>query len=209
MLKLLKFIAFILCFNLTLSAQIKLPKLISDGMVLQRDTKVKIWGWASPQENIQLSFKGNQYATIADNNGNWTIEMPPQKAGGPFVMELSGKNNITLKDVLFGDVWLCSGQSNMELWMGRLKYTYANEVANANNPNIRQFIVPDKYDFNEPKQDVPDGAWLSVNKKNIYDFSGVAYFFAKELYEKYKILTKTKKSEQIVVIDILNNINLF
>jgi sialate O-acetylesterase len=187
MMKLLKLLAFILCFNLPLSAQIKLPKLISDGMVLQRDTKVKIWGWASPQENILLSFKGNQYATIADNNGNWTIEMPPQKAGGPFVLELSGKNNITLKDVLFGDVWVCSGQSNMELWMGRLKYTYANEVANANNPNIRQFIVPDKYDFNEPKQDVTDGAWLSVNKKSIYDFSGVAYFFAKELYEKYKI----------------------
>jgi sialate O-acetylesterase len=187
MLKLLKCLVFIFFLNPILSAQIKLPKLISDGMVLQRDTKLKIWGWASYNENIQLSFNGKVYATIADYTGNWTIHLPAQKAGGPFEMQFKGKNNIVIQDVLFGDVWLCSGQSNMELWMGRLKYTYANEVANANNPNIRQFIVPDKYDFNEPKQDVPDGAWLSVNKKSIYDFSGVAYFFAKELYEKYKV----------------------
>jgi sialate O-acetylesterase len=125
MLRLLKCLVFIFFINPILSAQIKLPKLISDGMVLQRDTKLKIWGWASSNENIKLSFNGNQYFAIADNKGNWSIPLPPQKAGGPFVMELTGKNNITIKDILFGDVWLCSGQSNMELWMGRLKYTYA------------------------------------------------------------------------------------
>ena len=175
------------CLAIAVSAQIRLPRLISNGMVLQRDAELKIWGWSSANEAITLSFKEKIYTAKADEAGNWIINLPKQKAGGPFAMQLKGNNEITLHDILFGDVWVCSGQSNMELWMGRLKYTYADEIASANNPNIRQFLVPDKYDFNQQKKDVEQGSWLPVNQKNIAEFSGVAYFFAKEIYATYKV----------------------
>lgn len=175
------------CLAIAVPAQIRLPRLISNGMVLQRDAELKIWGWSSANEAITLSFKEKIYTAKADEAGNWIINLPKQKAGGPFVMQLKGNNEITLHDILIGDVWVCSGQSNMELWMGRLKYTYADEIASANNPNIRQFLVPDKYDFNQQKKDLEQGSWLPVNQKSIAEFSGVAYFFAKEIYATYKV----------------------
>lgn len=175
------------CLSIAVSAQIRLPRLISSGMVLQRDVELKIWGWSSANEAITLSFKDKIYTAKADGAGNWLINLPKQKAGGPFAMQLKGNNEITLHDILIGDVWVCSGQSNMELWMGRLKYTYADEIASANNPNIRQFLVTDKYDFNQPQKDVEQGSWLPVNQKSIAEFSGVAYFFAKEIYATYKV----------------------
>ncbi len=175
------------CLAIAVSAQIRLPRLISSGMVLQRDAELKIWGWSSANEAITLSFKEKIYTAKADGAGNWIINLPKQKAGGPFAMQLKGNNEITLHDILIGDVWVCSGQSNMELWMGRLKYTYADEIASANNPNIRQFLVTDKYDFNQQKKDLEQGSWLPVNQKSIAEFSGVAYFFAKEIYATYKV----------------------
>ncbi|GHN02361.1 9-O-acetylesterase [Cytophagales bacterium WSM2-2] len=168
-------------------AQLRLPRLVSDGMVLQRDAKVKIWGWAEPAEKIALRFASKQYSTIAGTDGKWQIELPSHKAGGPYEMMLSASNTIQLKNILFGDVWLCSGQSNMELGMDRLQDKYPEVIASANNPEIRQFLVPDKYNFNAPNEDVESGEWLSVNRDNIFRFSGVGYFFATELYAKYKV----------------------
>src|SRR5207253_699329 len=104
-----------------LSAQIKLPRLISDGAVFQRDTKLKIWGWASTKEDVSINFKNKVYKTTADKNGRWEISIPKQAAGGPFEITFKGKNEITLHNILFGDVWVCSGQSNMELTMDRVK----------------------------------------------------------------------------------------
>ena len=164
-------------------AQIKLPRLISNGMVLQRDVPIKIWGWAAANEPIHVSFAQKEFSTTADASGNWMIEMPKQKTGGPYSMQLKASNEIILYDILIGDVWLCGGQSNMELWMDRLKYKYAAEIANADNPNIRQFLVPDKYDFVSPQKDLDAGTWQAVTTKSIGEFSGVAYFFAKEIYE--------------------------
>ena len=153
------------CLAIAVSAQIRLPRLISSGMVLQRDAELKIWGWSSANEAITLSFKEKIYTAKADGAGNWLINLPKQKAGGPFAMQLKGKNEITLHDILIGDVWVCSGQSNMELWMGRLKYTYADEIASANNPNIRQFLVPDKYDLQSDRgQHVPDRVGRSSSR---------------------------------------------
>lgn len=168
-------------------AQIKLPKLISNGMVLQRDTKVNIWGWSSPKESITITFQNKQYNTIATDSGAWKIVLPPHKAGGPYQLFIQGKNEIVIEDVLLGDVWLCSGQSNMELEMERLKYKYAQEVATVNNTKIRQFTVPDKYNFNAVQTDVDYGNWITATKNNILKFSGVAYFFAKQIYEKHKV----------------------
>lgn len=168
-------------------AQIRLPKLISDGVVLQRNEKVKIWGWAAPEESIQLEFKAKKYTAKADENGNWDIQLPTQKAGGPYEMSFKGTNEIRVKDILFGDVWICSGQSNMELPMERLKEKYGEVIKNAKNSNIRQFLVPDKYDFNKEQLDVDSGNWVSADPKTVLEFSGVAYFFAKAVYEKQQV----------------------
>ncbi|MBP6759603.1 MAG: sialate O-acetylesterase, partial [Flavobacterium sp.] len=168
-------------------SQIKVPRLISNGMVLQRNEKVKIWGWASPKEKINLEFKSKTFTTKADQNGNWVIMLPAQKAGGPYEMTLKASNEIKIQDILFGDVWICSGQSNMELPMERVKEKYGEVIKTAENSNIRQFLVPDKYDFKNPQTDLDSGNWLSANPVNVLEFSAVAYFFAKEVYEKNQV----------------------
>lgn len=168
-------------------SQIKLPRLISNGVVLQRNQKVKIWGWASPKEKIKLQFKTKTYSVEADQDGNWTIMLPAQKAGGPYEMTLKASNEIKIQDILFGDVWICSGQSNMELPVERVKEKYGEVIKNAENKNIRQFLVPDKYDFKKPQTDLDSGNWVSANPLNVLEFSAVAYFFAKEIYEKQQV----------------------
>ncbi|PKA98590.1 sialate O-acetylesterase [Flavobacteriaceae bacterium MAR_2009_75] len=180
-------IIFVLCTLLAANAQVRLPKLISDGAVLQRDTELKIWGWASPNEAVELSFNQENYTTTADIDGNWHFMLPPQPAGGPYKMIVKGKNEVVVDDILFGEVWLCSGQSNMELTMHRLRDNYPDVIKNSKNSKIRQFLVHDKYDFNTVHKDLDSGSWVEANSQNLLNFSGVAYFFAKELYEKYRI----------------------
>lgn len=173
--------------NFASNAQIKLPRLISDGMVLQRSTEVKLWGWASPKEKIKLSFNRKEYFTQANDSGNWEIKLPAQKAGGPYEMVFTASNKISLKDILFGDVWLGSGQSNMELPMSRLVDQYPDVIAKANQNAIRQFLVPDEYDFNVVRKDFSNGSWVAATPKNVLDFSAAAYFFAVALHKKYQV----------------------
>ena len=167
--------------------QIKLPELISDGMVLQRNQKIKIWGWASSGELVALNFKHKKYKTKADLNGSWELFIPPQKEGGPYTMTFSGKNKVEVSNILFGDVWFCSGQSNMVLPIERVKEQYPDEVANANYPEIRNFFIPTATNLNEPQKDLPHGEWKSAVKGDILGFGAASYFFAKELYKKYHV----------------------
>lgn len=173
--------------NISVFSNVRLPKLISDGMVLQREAYIKIWGWSSPEEKISLQFIDSTYSISADKNGNWNIILHNLKPGGPFSMEIRAENVITINDIMIGDVWVCSGQSNMELPMSRVSWQYPDEMTNANNENIRQFLVPQNYNFKTTEIDFPGGEWKKVNPQNINSFSAAAYFFAKELYEKYKI----------------------
>ncbi|WP_263603267.1 sialate O-acetylesterase [Chryseobacterium sp. PET-29] len=165
-------------------AKVRLPALVSDGMILQRNQKLKIWGYADSGEKVHIKFLNKTYSATADNSGNWNIMLSELKAGGPFVMTI---NDITIKDVLIGDVWVASGQSNMELPMRRLKPLYGEEMKTVNNQNIRFFTVPQKYNFKAPQNDLDGGKWESTNPQTIQNFSGVAYFFAKNLYEKNKV----------------------
>jgi sialate O-acetylesterase len=167
-----------------MEAKIKLPALVSDGMVLQRNQKLNVWGKADAGEKVEVKFLNKNYKTTADANGNWKIQIPEQKAGGPYTMTI---NEITLKNILIGDVWLASGQSNMELPMRRLTPLYGNEIKNANNQNIRFFTVPQKYNFKSPQTELDGGKWEATNPQTILNFSGVAYFFAKQLSEKNKV----------------------
>ncbi|MCE1197458.1 MAG: hypothetical protein LWW85_00695 [Marinilabiliales bacterium] len=169
------------------SAQVRLPRMISNGMVLQRETPLKIWGWAAPGEAVTVRFNSFSSQVITSGDGKWMVGMPPQKAGGPFTMEIEASNKVTLHNILVGDVWLCSGQSNIEYPMNRLTDRYAREIDRCENDQIRQFKVPLAYDFNHEAEDYPSGEWNAVNPKTILNFSAVAYFFARELFEKYPV----------------------
>lgn len=180
-------VLFLFATILSINGQIKLPKLISDGMILQRDTNIKIWGWASPQEEITIHFLNNEYTISANNKGDWELQLPNLKAGGPFKMTLNGKNSIEINNILVGDVWLASGQSNMSFEMNKVSKLYSDEIENSTNTQIRQFLVPNNYNFKSPQEDFTTGNWVSVNPKTVGNFSAVAYFFAKKIHEENNI----------------------
>jgi len=171
----------------TASAQVRLPQLISDGMVLQRETKTRVWGWASPGEKVFVKFSGHTYKTAANENGGWSLWLAAQRAGGPFTMEISASNHISIHDILIGDVWFCSGQSNMVVPMERVKEKYPDEIAKADYPLIRNFFVPTLSDISKVHDDLPPGKWKAANPKNVLTFGAVTWFFAKRLYNKYKV----------------------
>jgi sialate O-acetylesterase len=168
-------------------AQIRLPKLISNGMVLQRDTKLNVWGWATTGEKITVRFKDKQYKTVTDGTGSWRVVIPPLPAGGPFTMTITGSSQVVVRDILVGDVWFCSGQSNMVHQLNIHDVTYAQVIKEANDPQIRQFWVPTLTNLQSPQPDIPAGQWKAAVGEDVRPFSAVAYFFAKKLFATYKI----------------------
>ncbi len=167
--------------------QIRLPQLISDGMVLQRNSRIIIWGWASEGEKIVLSFQERQYKTRATSAGTWRVDLPEMTEGGPYTMNISGKNEVVLNDILVGDVWICSGQSNMAHQMDIHDVTYAEDIRAANYPAIRHFKIPTASHPGGPLEKLSGGHWQSAVSEEVRPFSAVAYFFARKIYEKYKI----------------------
>ena len=181
------FLGIVFLVSLTTHSQVRLPKLISDGMVLQRNSEVKIWGWAAHYEQVNIQFLDSTYTTLADSNGCWNIILSRLSAGGPYKMQIHASNDLTISDILVGDVWVCSGQSNMELPMRRVSPMYQSEIAESENNYIRYFPVPQKYNFGVPQNDFDSGSWQTANPENVLSFSAVSYFFAKELYDTYKV----------------------
>ncbi len=178
---------FLLVASLPAFGQVRLPKLVSDGMVLQRNMNVRIWGWARPGEEVTIRFLGKTYTTATNPDSEWEVMLPPVKAGGPYSMEIDASNHIVLNNILVGDVWLCSGQSNMVIPMERVKPMYRDFIAHAYNDDIRMFIVPDIYNFNTPQKDLRYGQWLPENPWTILNFSAASLFFATNLYAKYHV----------------------
>jgi sialate O-acetylesterase len=178
---------FIVIFSQTIMCEVRLPRLISDGMVLQRDAGVKIWGWAVPGEKVTIVFNDSTYMATAGMDSAWAVSLAPLKAGGPHTMDIQASNRITVKNIFIGDVWICSGQSNMVLPMERVKEIYADVIARSDNPEIRHFTVPMRYNFTAPCTDILPGRWEPANPENVLHFSAVGYFFAKALYEKYRV----------------------
>ena len=167
--------------------QVKLPKLISDGMVLQRNANVRVWGWASGGEKITIHFINSTYHATADNNGDWEVTLSDLKAGGPYTMKIDASNSITINDILVGDVWVCSGQSNMGLNLSSVRDLYKDEIDHLDNPDIRQFFSFPRPNFNEREKDYRFGRWEHINSENARSITAVGYFFAKYLYEKYNV----------------------
>lgn len=156
-------------------------------MVLQRDVKIPVWGHAAKGERVSVTFNGRTFRSVAGEDGKWRLELPPMNAGGPYTMEVSGKNKIVLREILIGDVWLCSGQSNMVHQMKLHSVRYADEIAAAHYPEIRQFWIPTLASLGGPQDDLPAAYWTSANPRDVLEFSAVAYFFAKALYDRYHV----------------------
>lgn len=169
-------------------AQVRLPAIVSDGMILQRDAPLKIWGWASPGEKVTVQFDKKKYKTKADADGKWQAEFPAMPADGiAHTITVKGKNTIIINDVLLGDVWFCSGQSNMVHQMNIHDVTYAKDIAEADFPQIRQFWVPNTTNLVAPAEELPSGEWVPAIGDKVRPFSAVAYFFAQNLHRKYNV----------------------
>jgi sialate O-acetylesterase len=161
-------------------AQPQLPLLFADGAVLQRDQPMPVWGWATPGAKIRVEFDGHRAQATADAQGSWKAVLPAHKAGGPYVLAISGDGGaVQIRDVLVGDVWLASGQSNME-WPLAQARDGAQVVANAHDPQLRQFKVPKSWN-ESPQSRLAGGDWKATTPENAGAFSAVGYFFARDL----------------------------
>ena len=163
----------------TLFANVRLPKIFNDNMVLQRDHSIPVWGWADSKEKITVRFNQQTRVVTADKSGKWKIEFSAQSAGGPFQLTITAKNSITLNNILVGDVWVCSGQSNMEFNL-KNSSDAKNEIIHANYPQIRQFEVPRVVAL-QSKDDLTGGDWKLCDPTTAGNFTAVGYYFAKVL----------------------------
>lgn len=163
----------------------KLPRLISDGMVLQQKKKVRIWGFDEPERKVTVSFLGKEYHAIAGKDGTWQVWLEETGPGGPHTMYISDDagNGTAVADILVGDVWICAGQSNMELPMERVEDRYPKEIADCENPAIRTFKITEHADFHGPLKDHLTGKWQQAKADTILEFSATAYFFALQMYQ--------------------------
>jgi len=181
-----KSIVFILLiFSMVTTANIKMPLLFSDGMVVQRNKEIPIWGFADANEKVEVHFNKQIVKTQADKNGKWMLKLNPEKAGGPFELIIIGKNKITIKNVLVGEIWICSGQSNMEFQVSQT-INAAKEIEDSNYPMIRHFGVAQDLS-GKPKDDLKSGKWEVSSQETVGNFTAVGYYFAKKLYAELKI----------------------
>src|ERR1044072_1085260 len=192
-------VAFLVCAFVNVAAQTTqsqpdaekpfLHPLFSDHMVLQRGVRFPVWGWATPGSRVRVEMRGKGETAVADSQGKWTAKLGPFDAGGPFTLTVEGAQAVTLTDVLVGDVWLASGQSNMEMGVTQVNNP-DEEVSHADYPQVRLFQVP-KVAATTPRATV-NARWLVCNPKNIVEggwggFSAVAYFFGPRLHKELNV----------------------
>lgn len=169
------------CAVSTAGADVRLPAVFGDHMVLQRDAAVPVWGWADPGERVTVALGDQAKTATADRNGKWSVKLGAVKAGGPHVLKVEGKNTVARSDVLVGEVWLCSGQSNMAMAVRGCR-DFAAEQAAANLPKIRMMTVTRT--AAETPQDDCRGEWVVCDPETVGGFSGTAYFFGRELHKE-------------------------
>jgi len=173
-------------------AKVKLPALFTNNMVLQQQSEVPFWGDATPNKKVKIttSWNGKVYTAIASSTGKWKTNVSTPSYGGPFKIEISDGSKLVLENILIGDIWICSGQSNMEMplagW-GKVK-NYEQEINAANYPNIRLLQVT-KNTSTRPLTDltVAMGGWVPCSPETVKEFSALAYFFGRNLYENKNI----------------------
>jgi len=180
------FLVVIALFSAVAGADIRLPAIIGDNMVLQHDKEASLWGWADPGEKVGVSVSWHRmkWAVTADGDGRWRFGMAVPEAGGPYQITLTGKNTITLKNILVGEVWVGSGQSNMQMAV-RSSADAENEIAKATYPKIRLFTVERKV-ADTPQEDCR-GSWVECSPETVPGFSAAAYFFGRELHKRLNV----------------------
>jgi sialate O-acetylesterase len=172
----------LIALSISVHADVTLPALLADHMVMQRGLPVHVWGMAGQHEAVSVTFRGETKSTTADEEGRWGVFLSPGEAGGPFQLSVKGANTIELNDILVGDVWVASGQSNMEFAMTSLANAQT-EIAAAQYPKIRIFLVKhEPADY--PLENVESKGWAACTPETVADSSAVAYFFARNLQQK-------------------------
>jgi sialate O-acetylesterase len=164
-------------------AEVRPNGLISEGMVLQRNRPIKLWGTAEPGESVTVRFRGHEAATTADDAGRWSVTLAEQSAGGPFTLTIEGQNRVRFENVLVGDVWVCSGQSNM--WWPVASRPGSKELMGTENPSIRLFTVPARQS-NELKSDL-ESRWQECSPETLVGFSAVAYYFGRQIQQTQQV----------------------
>jgi sialate O-acetylesterase len=180
------FLVLSVLFCTSANCQLHLSAIFNDHMILQRDKPIKIWGAAKSGDDVTVLIGEKKGSAIADKNGKWLITLPASPAGGPYVLTIkSGKEIKTYKDVLFGEVWLCSGQSNMQFRV-RQAVNAKYEIHRANNPLIRQLNIPNMLSF-KPEEFIDSAQWILSAPETTGDFTAVGFFFARDIYEKLHV----------------------
>ena len=179
---------------LVTNAKVQLPQLFQSGMVLQRGKPIPVWGTANANENIVIRWQKKEYTTIADSQGQWRIDLPKTKAGGPYTLEVRGEQAeadgaVVLTDVLVGDVWLCSGQSNIDVTIERVYPQYVDEIEAFDIPQVRLFRVQNETNTHGPQNDIRPTTinWKPLTKQNAWLFSAAGSFLGKRMWEKNKV----------------------
>ena len=175
---------------LNLRADVKLPQLLSDGVVLQQGMKVNIWGTADQGEHVIVTLQEQRSSAVADGSGHWQVKLGPLSPGGPFTLTVAGKNTLVVHDLLVGEVWVCSGQSNMEMPVGPTGWSagalnYEDEISRSDDPTLRMFTVQHAV-ADKPQTDV-EGSWAPAHGESIANFSATAYFFGRELQKALNV----------------------
>ena len=165
-------------------ADVKLPAIIGDNMVLQRAIDVPIWGWADPGEKVTVTLGKQSKSATACDKGKWMVRLDSLKEGGPTTMTVNGKNTITIENILIGEVWVCSGQSNMGMTV-RSSNNADQEIASANYPEIRLFSVP-LVGTQVPQYDCK-GKWVACSPETVANFTAAGYFFGRDVYKNIKM----------------------
>jgi sialate O-acetylesterase len=170
----------------TVQAEVQLPHVFGSHMVLQRDKPIIIWGWDNPGETVKVQLGSETRTAQANDRGEWKVVFPAMQAGGPYTITVTGSSTVTYNDVMIGEVWLCSGQSNMEFGLGRANNA-KEEIANANHPGIRLLMVQNRW-TPQPQSDI-EGTWKVCTPETVAEggwegFSAVAYFFGREINQK-------------------------
>ncbi len=167
--------------------RLTLSPILCDGVILQRDSVNRIYGTDTGMDTVTVNFMGNEYCAKVDQNSDFCVDLPPVAAGGPYSMTVTGSSEITISDVLFGDVYILSGQSNMELPIQRVLDVSAEEIIKTSEPTIRQYLIPANYNFSEADKYMHAASWEKAVDEELMHFSAVGYFFAKEIKEKYQV----------------------
>lgn len=167
------------------SAAVKLPAIIGDNMVLQQGEAVPVWGWDDPGTEVTVTLGEAKVTAKADDKGRWQVQLPAMTAGGPHTMTIAGSNTVTVGNILIGEVWLCSGQSNMEWPVGN-SINAQDEIAAADHPRIRGIKIA-HVPADKPREDVASSGWQVCSPQTVSGWTAVGYFFARELQQKLDV----------------------